>query len=665
MPNSNRNCEDTPVTGPPPADASSESLVRRLLDRGGALHRHSEYFERRPAQMRMAWRVAEAVRLNGTLVVEAGTGTGKTMAYLLPVLALGQRLIVSTATKALQDQILGKDVPVVQRLLQRPLSAVVLKGRANYLCRYRLRVQRLGGLLPVAEEARWAGRIARWARDSHTGDREELDGLPENLELWRELHTGAGGCTGRQCADYDDCFLVRARDRARQADLVVVNHHLFFADLALKDEGFGEILPQRDRVVFDEAHRVPDVATRFFGVELSNFQVFELTRDTRREFDVAAADDYRVHDALAAVEQGAANLAAAFVEREERGALEPADMDGLPGEALRVCVHALSQLRVTLEPHLERSAALAACGRRTEQMVGDAQKLLALDRTDRVHWYEVRGRGVFLHASPLEVGPLLEALLPSRFATRIYASATLATDDGPSGFDFALHQLGLCAETTVVERLPHAFDYQHRALLYLPTDLPPPNDPGFIAAALGRIRQLLDASAGRALCLFTSHRMLSLARDHLAKDLPYPLLCQGEGSKRELLARFTTEAASVLLATSSFWEGVDVPGESLSLVIIDRLPFDSPGDPLMAARARHLEAQDRRPFVELSVPRAVLALKQGLGRLLRRASDRGVMAILDQRLHARSYGRRMLAALPPAPVSHDVEDVYRFFREAP
>ncbi|MBF0175648.1 MAG: ATP-dependent DNA helicase [Magnetococcales bacterium] len=641
--------------------AVGDAYILDLFGPTSRLAREIPGYEVRATQQRMAGRVLDAVRENKFLLVEAGTGTGKTLAYLLPLLTLGEPVVVSTATKALQDQIVAKDLPLLRRVVERPFRAAVLKGRGNYVCRYRF-LQAEQDPAQHASRARpeW-GRVAAWIQDTRTGDKDELPGLPENISFWSVITSTTDNCLGQQCAEYDVCFLMRARERARHAHLVVVNHHLFCADLAVREGGFGEILPDYDRVVFDEAHQLPDVVTRFFGWEISNHQLRELARDGTSEFAEVGADDPEVTRALQNLEDVANLLRGYFPAEDCRDGLTQEAMEEGAGRSLLSVEKSLHQLAEILEPHRPRSAGLAACARRVTELLTVAGRIRTLDDPTRVYWFETRGRGIFIQASPLEVGPLLSEILHPLLKSAVFTSATLATDSGQDPFRYLRHQLGLAPEQILTEQLPPAFDFARQARLYLPQDLPDPDAPDFPQRAVQETLALLEASTGRALCLFTSRRMLERVHAGLKGRIPYTLLVQGSTSKQALLKAFQDEPSSVLLGMASFWEGVDVPGEALSMVIIDRLPFASPADPLQVARGRHLSGQGGNPFADLSLPRAILTLKQGLGRLLRRTDDRGVMVVLDMRLTRRSYGRRFLESLPSMPIIRRLADVREFF----
>ncbi|MBF0626838.1 MAG: ATP-dependent DNA helicase [Magnetococcales bacterium] len=638
-----------------------ETFVDGLFGAASRLAATLPGYEARPVQTLMARQVVESAQAMGTLLVEAPTGTGKTLAYLLPLLTLGRKVIVSTATKALQDQIMNKDLTLVRQAAQQPFSAAALKGRANYLCLYRYRTMHEAGFPVPEREKAWAARLEAWAATTETGERDEFRDMPEGLTLWAGIHAGGDFCPGRKCGDYVACHLNRARERARAVNLVVVNHHLFFADLAVKEGGFGEILPEYDAVVFDEAHRIPDVATRFFAIEISNYKLRDLIRDTRREFEEAGGGDDALMAALVGMEEAAFRLRNAFPLEDQRTALTPEHLQQEPGHAIHAVEWAVHALRETLEPHRPRSVGLANCGRRADEMQEATSRIRALNDPARVYWFETRNRGIFLSAAPLETGPVLRELLHPRTKTAIFASATLTSSSGPEGFDFFLEQMGLEVAQVTLSRLPAVFDYATRSLLYLPRHLPDPADPGFGAAVLAELVALLTVSNGRALCLFTSFRMLEQVREGLEGRIPYRVLTQGEATKGALLDAFKQETSSVLLGVSSFWEGVDAPGETLSMVVVDRLPFASPGEPMVAARQRWLTVSGRNAFREMSLPQAILTLKQGLGRLLRTTADRGVMVVLDPRLTGKWYGRFFLEGLPDAPVTHELEAVRRFF----
>ncbi|MBF0357569.1 MAG: ATP-dependent DNA helicase [Magnetococcales bacterium] len=639
--------------------SDTDQLVQALFGPESLLSKTIPSYESRNSQVRMAQLVAETAVNDGCLLVEAATGTGKTLAYLLPLLAMGHKIIVATATKALQDQIVNNDLPMVRQVMRTPFSFASLKGRGNYLCLLRFRAYNHGGA--SKQEKKWLDLIKEWLPYTLTGDRDELQDMPEQLPFWFDVSAGGEHCIGKKCDDYDSCFLTKARNLAKKVNLLVVNHHLFFADLAVKDGGFGEILPNHKVVVFDEAHRIPDVVTTFFGWEISNYKIRELIQDSRREFEEIGVSEHEAYDILQVLEEVAHGLRAAFPTVDSRDGLQPEDMEAAPGRAMVAMEEALYKYREVLEPQQIRSKTLASLYRRAEELLEISGRIRSLADPTRVHWFETRGRGVFIHASPLETGPTLQELLYPTLDAVIFTSATLATGSGDRGFAFFREQLGVNGDQVVMERLPPPFDYANQSLLFVPDDLPEPNSPEFPKAVAGEIEQLLNVSQGRALCLFTSLRMMESVRLALQGRFPYNLLVQGSRPKAALLAAFQSDTSSVLLGVASFWEGVDIPGESLSIVIIDRLPFASPGDPVVAARSRWFESQKLNPFNAMTVPRAIITLKQGLGRLLRRNSDRGVMVVLDKRLVTKWYGKRFLSGLPPAPLTKERKAVGKFF----
>ncbi|MBF0611633.1 MAG: ATP-dependent DNA helicase [Magnetococcales bacterium] len=645
----------------PQDEAGLVTFIKSLFGPDSRLSATITAYEPRPAQMRMAHTVVDAILSKQFLVMEAGTGTGKTLGYLLPLLEMGVPMVVSTATKALQDQIVGKDLPLLRRIVQRPFRAALLKGRNNYLCNHRFLTFMEQGPLLTGREGKWLKQVADWAADTVTGDRDELRDLPEQLLFWPELSSRGDNCLGQECPELRNCFLAKARGRAKGADLVVVNHHLFFADLSLKEEGFGELLPNYRVAIFDEAHQIPDVVTTFFGVEISNYKVRDLAGDCRREMEALKAADLDLSEAMLRLEEDAARLRSSFGEVENRQPLTPDDLVGENGRLLTNLESSLRFFTDKLEVHRVRSAGLASCGMRAEELIRACQRIRDMEEKGRVRWWETRGRGVFFRSSPLEPGESLEGLLYPRLEGAIFTSATLATGAGEDAFRYFCRQMKLPDHRLTWCRLPPVFDYGRNALLYLPPDLPEPDQSEFGSAMIERLVDLLTLSRGRAFCLFTSHRMMQKVREGLQNRLPYPILCQGELTKPALLDRFLEQSGSILLATGSFWEGVDVPGEALSMVVVDRLPFASPGDPINAARCHYLTEQGGKPFTDLSIPEAVLSLKQGLGRLLRRTTDRGVMAVMDVRLSRKWYGRKFLEGLPPAPICRDLDAVAHFF----
>ena len=632
--------------------------VERWLAPGGVLARHLPGYAPRPAQEAMARRVAEALERGGVLVCEAGTGTGKTLAYLLPAALSGRRVVVSTGTRTLQDQVFHRELPLLRRVLAAeglPLRAALLKGRANYLCLHRLALH-AEGLWASRREAGWWRKVRAWSRRTRTGDVAELEGIPEDAALWPRVTSTADNCLGQACPRLRDCFLMRARQRAQEASLVVVNHHLLLAGLALREEGHGEVLPEAEAFVVDEAHHLPETALRFLDEGLTAGRLLELARDAVAEHRREAGDQEHLEAAARRLEASVAALREALGppgRREPWEALGP-----VPLRALEAVGGALEELAGELEAAAPRGEGLAHCLRRARELL-EALRRLGAEEEGRVRWFETTARGFGLHRTPLEPAEALERWRRSLGSAWVFTSATLsvAGDFGPF-----CRALGLEGAETAAWESP--FDYRRHALLYLPEGLPEPDRAGHTAAMVEALLPLLRASGGRAFLLFTSHRALREAAALLEGRLPHPLLVQGRAPRPRLLERFRAAGDAVLLGTASFWEGVDVPGQALQLVAIDRLPFASPSDPVLRARIRRLRAAGRDPFRELQLPQAVLALRQGAGRLIRGPRDRGVLALCDPRVASRAYGRAFLDSLPPMPRTSDPERAAAFLQAA-
>ena len=629
-----------------------------LLGADGPFARLLEGFAPRPQQQAMAAAVAEALEAGGVLVSEAGTGTGKTFAYLVPALLSGRKVVVSTGTRHLQDQLFHRDLPLVRSALDVPVRTALLKGRANYLCRYRLQQHLAAGRFRSREQAAEATAIRDWAGRTRSGDVAELTGIAEESRIWPLVTSTADNCLGQECPDYGDCFLVRARRQAQSVDLLVVNHHLLFADMALRDGGFGELLPEAEAWIVDEAHQVPEIAGRFFGDTLSAHQLLGLARDSVAAQLTEAPDSTALRDLAAGVEKAVADLRLAFGEGERRTAWAALFGRGAATDALDGLHHALDALRVALEGEAGRGKGLESCARRA----GDGAALLAQldeERDGAVRWVQTYTRGFVLNRTPLDIAEPMQQQMQRYPGAWVFTSATLAVGDA---FDHYTRGLGLEHATT--RRWDSPFDFARQALLYVPRGLPEPRDPAYGERMLAAVRPLLEASGGRAFLLFTSHRALRDAAARLDGALDYPLLVQGDAPRAELLERFRELGNAVLLGTSSFWEGVDVRGEALSLVVIDKLPFASPDDPVLQARIDALRAAGGNPFFDHQVPHAVIALKQGVGRLIRDVGDRGVLALCDPRLFGKGYGRRFLSSLPPMPVTRELAEAVAFFDPA-
>jgi ATP-dependent DNA helicase DinG len=662
------------------------SRVRTAVDAvfadDGPLARIVNGYEARDGQRAMAVAVADVIENGGTLIAEAGTGTGKTLAYLVPAILSGTRVLVSTGTKNLQEQIFFKDLPTLRDALNKPFTATLMKGRSNYLCLHRFEMYRdkqsfessgtFGSfaLDPFERSSRherserperavFLPIITEWAKKTDTGDRAELRDLPEDLPLWKDIAADAETCLGVECPRYGDCFVTLMRQRAAESDVVIVNHHLLCADAQLRTSAYGEVIPACATLVVDEAHQLEDVATQYFGIAVSSYRVEDLIRDV--EAAVSLTPD--MLQATSRVTERARTffgaLSLARMEMVEAKARYTADSFADHFQDGAMLAGALEGLEATLVLSLKKEEPdeiIASLARRARELRDDLKFLIRASDTDFVYYVESRGRGLFLRASPIDVSRLAQEALFDRMRATVLTSATLAVD---GSFEYLKSRLGI--RNPIELRVESEFDYARQALLYLPRRVPPPKSPTFSAAAAREVIEILKRSRGRAFVLFTSYAMLRAVQQFVEMALPFPILVQGSAPRSTLIEQFRSTPNAVLLATSSFWQGVDVVGEALSCVIIDRLPFTSPGDPVTAARIEAIKATGGDAFANYQVPLAILALQQGLGRLIRHRTDRGVLAILDPRLRTMGYGRRFLDSLPPAPVTHDLGAVERFF----
>jgi ATP-dependent DNA helicase DinG len=648
------------------------AAVESLLGSDGPLAQALPGFQPRDCQQQMAVAVSEAIADRAALVVEAGTGTGKTFAYLLPALVGGVRTLVSTGTKALQDQLFHRDLPRLLAALKLTPKVALLKGRANYLCLHRLDIAGNDGMIQRREELQQLRQIRAWAAKTREGDRAELSSVPEDAPIWAQATSTSDNCIGAECPFLEECHVVRARRKAQAADLVVINHHLLFADMALKQEGFAELLPGAELIVLDEAHQMVATATQFFGISLTARQLIELGRDSLREAGEISGALAALRSPIDFLEQAVRVLRLALESVPTRGAWQELTEQYQVTDALTELGRAVETLEAALKELEDASPGMESCAVRAEQLAARLQMLLSDDSTmavdlptpehavapiERVRWYECRGRGFALNSTPLEVAAQLRAFRANSGAAWVLTSATLAVGER---FDHYLTASGFDDARTL--QLDSPFDYPNQAMLLLPQNLPEPNSPGHTQAVVQLSLPLIRASGGRCFLLFTSHRALREAADRLRGALEFPLFVQGEAPRHQLLEDFRASGNGVLLGAASFWEGVDVRGEALSLVIIDRLPFAQPDDPLARARANALSRRGLSPFRDLSLPEAVLALKQGAGRLIRDVDDRGVLVLCDPRLRSKSYGRVFLDSLPPMHRTAALDEAVHFLR---
>jgi ATP-dependent DNA helicase DinG len=632
-----------------------------IFAQDGSLARAVSGFRTRPLQVDMANAVASAIVDNGVLVAEAGTGTGKTFAYLAPALRSGGKVIISTGTKNLQDQLFDRDIPMLRDALKLPVTVALLKGRSNYVCHHHLERTLADGRFVHRQDAHDLANIARFARTSLTGDRADCTTVSESAPIWSQVTSTRESCLGSECAHFDHCFVMQARKQALEADVVVVNHHLFFADLVLRDEGIGELLPACNTVVFDEAHQIPQTATLFFGESTSTSQLVTLARDVLIEAHVSAKDSRDLPDAARSLDKAARDLRLAF--REDTGRFPSRALDNRPEfqHALAETLARLDELTVELQPHAERSDTLRRCHERTRELSERLERWRSGVDGERVKWVELFSQALQLHSTPLSVADVFAKQVQGCARAWVFTSATLSV---AGDFGHYLSALGLTDARTASWGSP--FDYERQALLYVPTRMPEPNTPEYTGAVVRAAVPLIQASGGRAFLLFTSlramreaHALVVEALRHRGLDLP--VLVQGEGSRSELLERFRKLGNAVLVGSHSFWEGVDVRGDALTLVVIDKLPFSAPDDPVLAARIDKLNQQGRNAFLEHQLPHAVITLKQGAGRLIRDENDRGVLMICDPRLYSKSYGRRILQSLPPMRRTRVEADAVAFF----
>lgn len=658
---------DVPVTNELVGVHDAE--VAALFAASGRLAEHIPSFRPRQSQADMACAVAQAIATQSTLLAEAGTGTGKTFAYLVPALLWGGKVIISTGTRNLQDQLFLRDLPVVRKALNAPVSVALLKGRANYVCHFHLERTQQNGRLTAREDVGYLREIGRFIKTTSSGDKSELSRVPENASVWHLVTSTRDNCVGAECKHYQDCFVMRARREAQQADIVVVNHHLFFADVALKDTGVAELLPTANTIIFDEAHQLPDTATLFFGETVSTSQLMELCRDVLAEGLTHARDGADWGTQVASVEKAVRDLRLCLPAEGAKLAYAQIAQSSQFFPALEQVKAMLSHLIEVLAAQAERAETLEQCRVRASELgltLGRWHPSASSepDQAD-VLWVEAFSQSVQLHRTPLSIAPIFNKQREGVPRAWIYTSATLAAKNDFSHFT---SQMGL--ELAAAKSWSSPFDYARQALLYVPTDMPDPSSPAYIDAVIDAALPVIEAAGGRAFLLCTTLRAVRRAgerlRDLIAeRELAWPLLIQGELGRNELLERFRSAGNAVLVGSQSFWEGVDVRGDALSVVIIDKLPFAPPDDPVLAARIAEMERRGQNGFMHHQLPEAIIALKQGAGRLIRDEHDRGVLMICDPRLISKPYGRRIWQSLPPFARTRDIKEVESFLLRAP
>ncbi|NYE59032.1 ATP-dependent DNA helicase DinG [Duganella sp. 1224] len=650
----------------PPGKYDSE--VERLFGAGGPLGPAVGDFRPRRSQTEMAKAVASAIASQTTLIAEAGTGTGKTFAYLVPALLWGGKTIVSTGTKNLQDQLFLRDIPTVRAALQAPVSVALLKGRSNYLCHYHLERTLQNGRMTSRDDVGHLREISRFLKMTKTGDKAELARVPENALIWNLVTSTRDNCMGTECQYYQDCFIMKARKEAQQADVVVVNHHLFFADVALKDSGVAELLPSANTIIFDEAHQLPDTATLFFGDTFSTSQVLELCRDVLAEGLSNARDGADWGKVVTKVEKAARDLRLTFPQDIVRLSLPQIAPSSDFFPALQTLKDELDGMMAVLEQQAERAETLEQCRQRGLELVARLgawkfdPKAKVAKGEEAVFWVEAYASSLQLHKTPLSIAPIFANQREGVPRSWIFTSATLAVKKDFSHF---AEQMGLGDEPSM--SWPSPFNYEEQGILYVPTGLPDPNSFGYTDAVLDLALPVIEAAGGKTFLLCTTLRAVKRAAERLREEfekrgLPFPLFVQGDKGRTELLDQFRKAGNGVLIGSQSFWEGVDVQGDALSLVIIDKLPFAPPDDPVLAARIEVMEKQGKNGFMHHTLPEAIINLKQGAGRLIRGEQDRGVLMLCDPRVISKPYGKRIWQSLPAFKRTREQEVVIEFFR---
>jgi ATP-dependent DNA helicase DinG len=635
--------------------------IQDILGPEGSIARSLGDFEFRASQVQMAHLIQTGMEQKVPAIVEAGTGTGKTLGYLVPLVLSGKKAVISTGTKNLQEQIFFKDVPLLSKATGIEVDCMLMKGRKNYLCLHRYFQQFSQSSLLRPDQEGIKRKIEKWLVKTEFADRSELAWMRDDDLLWDSLSSTSDQCLGSECIHMEDCYLNALRRRAAQSKIIIVNHHLFFADLMIKKEGFGEIIPRFQVVIFDEAHKVEEIATTYFGESLSTNQLMELVSDLEKEGKNLQETKWQdLKRQLDLLKTKAEELRWLFRDPAEKGRLDEEALEMIHMGAAHDIKRGLGYIHEKSGLRESENNALQAYAVRASELNQRLERVLSFQDPDWLNWYEKRKKGVVLHVSPLDISEQMKVFLYVKGRTIIFTSATLSTH---GNFDYARSRLGL-SEDVLEGIYPSHFNFEEQALMYVPRDLPSPSDPDFGYKAAERILDILKLSSGRALVLFTSYHNLNLVYQLLHGNVPYTLFKQGEAPRSSLLEQFRQDTHSVLMATGSFWQGVDVPGEALSCLIIDKLPFDSPGDPLVAGRIESVRARGGNPFMDYQLPSAIISLKQGLGRLIRNVSDRGILSVLDIRMLTSRYGRFFFESLPQVPLSHEMRDIRQFFEQS-
>jgi ATP-dependent DNA helicase DinG len=627
--------------------SNQSQSIEDVLGQDGKLSRFIKDFEFRPSQIKMAKLIMKAFREDSYAVIEAGTGTGKTMGYLLPVILSGKKTVISTGTKNLQEQIFFQDIPLITKTTGFRATSLLMKGRKNYICLHRYNQHFIQPSLLAPYEKQEKTRIDQWLKKTESGDRAELTWLSDEDPLWDAISSTSDQCLGSECPNMKDCFLNELRKKAAKSDIIIVNHHLFFADLMVKKGGFGEIIPRFQAVVFDEAHKIEEIAVNYFGESLSTGQLLDFVTDAEKDLKDNRGSG-EIANNLNIIREAASRLQGPFALHEDKGRIKEEDLSMLHEGPSR-------DIRLALNLICQRSGQVISS--RADELMQSLEAIFSCHRPGWLNWYEKKKRGITFHSSPLDISETIGEHLYEGIKSIIFTSATLSTN---GRFDYIRTRLGI-PEDALEGIYPSHFDFREQALFYIPLDLPGPSALDFAIKASDRILKMLEISSGRGLVLFTSYSNMNIVYKKIKDALPYKVLRQGDAPKSALLEEFRNDTHSVLLATGSFWQGVDVPGESLSCLIIDKLPFDSPGDPLVSARIEAIREREGNPFMDYQLPSAIITLKQGLGRLIRKRSDQGVLSILDNRIIKSRYGRLFFESLPDIPVTHKLDDVRRFF----